>query len=138
MIDVTKIWDRLFLGNLCDAKRLGKMNHHGLTTALSSSARLPCVSRRGISYVRLHVDDAQAIPIPRFDKIMRSIAENPRRAKLRIYRGSAVSHARFIGAAWMLLVGSESRDKALVEIAELRFVAAPAAMQLPSVTGYLR
>ena len=82
MIDATQIWERLFLGSLYDAERLCRANPHGIATILSLSATGPCNTRPEITYVHLHVEDAQAIPVRQFDAIMHAIAENSRRGKV--------------------------------------------------------
>jgi protein-tyrosine phosphatase len=120
MIGITQIWERLFLGSLLDAERLGRANPHGIATVLSLSATAPCNTRREINYIHLHVEDAQAIPVGQFDAIIGAIAENIRRGKVLIHCGSGVSRAPIMLAAYLHLVGYADFDKALVEIAGLR------------------
>jgi hypothetical protein len=61
LIGITQICERLFLGSLYDAERLGRANPLGIETILSLSATAPCNTRRGINYIHLHVEDAQPI-----------------------------------------------------------------------------
>ena len=82
MIDVTKIWGRLFLGSLLDAERLGRPNPHCIGAVVSLSATVPCNTRRDINYVHLHVEDTQPILVRQFDAIMHAIAEHIRRGKV--------------------------------------------------------
>jgi protein-tyrosine phosphatase len=138
MIDVTKIWERLFLGSLYDADRLRVANPLGITTVVSLTETAPCNTRREISYIHLHVEDAQAIPVDQFDAIMRAISDNIRRGKLLIHCGSGVSRAPVITAAWMHLTGYKHFDAALEEIARLRPFINPSAILVASVRGYLR
>jgi hypothetical protein len=62
MIGVTQIWERLFLGGLYDAERLGRANPLGIMTVVSLSQAAPCNMRREINYIHLPVEDTQAIP----------------------------------------------------------------------------
>jgi protein-tyrosine phosphatase len=138
MIGLTQIWERLFLGSLYDAERLGKANPHGIGTVVSLSATLPCNTRPEITYVHLHVEDAQAIPVAGFDAIMRSIAENTRRGRVLVHCGSGVSRAPVVTAAYLHVVGYKDLDAALAEIAVLRPIVCPSAILLASVRELLR
>ena len=138
MIDVTKIWERLFLGSLYDAERLGRANPHGISAVISLSETAPCNTRREITYIHVPIDDAQPIPVDQFDAIMRAISDNIRSGKLLIHCGSGVSRAPVITAAWMHLTGYKHFDAALEEIARLRPFINPSAILVASVRGYLR
>src|ERR1035437_7793397 len=116
MIGLTQIWERLFLGSLYDAERLGKANPHGIGTVVLLSATLPCNTRREINYVHLPVEDAQAILVAGFDAIMRSIAENIRRGRVLVHCGSGVSRAPVVTAAYLHVVGYKDLDATLAEM----------------------
>jgi protein-tyrosine phosphatase len=138
MIDATQIWERLFLGSLYDAERLGKANPHGIGAVVSLSATLPCNTSRDITYVHLHVEDTRAIPVHQFDAIMKAIAENIRRGKVLVHCGSGISRAPVMTAAWIHAVGRKDLDAALSEIAGLRPIINPSAILLASVREHLR
>ena len=138
MIDATQIWTRLYLGSLQDAERLARANPLGIGTVVSLSATLPCNTRPEITYVHLHVEDAQAIPVNQFDAVIGAIAENIRRGKALIHCGSGISRAPIMTAAYMCAVGHKDLDAALLEIARLRPIIAPSAILLASVRGHLR
>ena len=138
MIDVTKIWERLYLGSLLDAERLGRANPHGITSVISLSESSPCNTRCGIHYIRVPIDDAQPIPVDQFDAIMRAIADHIRSGKILIHCGPGVSRAPVITAAWMHLAGHKHFDAALKEIARLRPFINPSAVLLASVKAHLR
>ena len=138
MIDATQIWERLFLGSLLDAERLGRANPHCIGAVVSLSATGPCNTRPEITYIHLHVEDAQAIPVRQFDAIMHAIAENARRGKVLIHCGSGVSRAPIMLAAYMCVVGYKDLDAALLEIARLRPIIAPSAILLASIREHLR
>jgi protein-tyrosine phosphatase len=138
MIDATQIGERLFLGSLYDAERLGKANPLGITAILSLSATGLCNTRPEITYIHLHVEDAQPIPVRQFDAIMHALSENIRRGKVLVHCGSEISRAPVMTAAYLHLVGYADFDTALEEIAVLRPIVSPSAILLASVRGHLR
>jgi hypothetical protein len=138
MIGITQIWERLFLGSLYDAERLGRANPLGISAVISLSATGPCNTRCDINYVHLNVEDAQAIPVDQFTAVMSAIAENIRRGKVLIHCGSGISRAPVIVSAYLHLVGYADFDTALEEIAELRPIVAPSAILLASVKEHLQ
>ena len=138
MIDVTKIWERLYLGSLLDAERLGRANPLGITSVISLAETPPCNTRCGIHYIHVPIEDAQPIPVDQFTAIMRAISDNIRSGKLLIHCGSGVSRAPVITAAYLHVAGYKSIDAALVEIAGLRPVVCPSAILAASVKAHLR
>ena len=138
MIDVTKIWDRLFLGSLLDAERLGRGNPLGISVVISLSETAPCNTRREITYIHVPIDDAQPIPVDQFEGVISAIAANIRCGKVLIHCGSGVSRAPVMTAAWMHVAGYKNFDAALEEIAALRPFINPSAILVASVRGYLR
>jgi hypothetical protein len=82
MIGIAQIWERLYLGSLDDAERLGRANPIGITTVVSLSKIAPRNMGRGVSYIHLPVEDAQEIPVSQFDAIIEAIAENIWRGKV--------------------------------------------------------
>ena len=138
MIGITQIWERLFLGSLYDAERLGRANPLGISAVISLSATGPCNTRCDINYIHLHVEDAQAIPVRQFDAIMHAIAENIRRGKVLVHCGSGISRAPVMTAAWIHALGHKDLDAALSEITGLRPIINPSAILLASVREHLR
>ena len=138
MIDVTKIWERLFLGSLYDADRLRVANPLGITTVVSLTETAPCNLRREINYIHLPVTDAQAIPVGLFTAVMDAIAEHIRRGKVLIHCGSGISRAPVMTAAYLHAVGYKNLDAALLEIARLRPIIDPSAILLANVREHLR
>jgi hypothetical protein len=49
MLEVTKIWWRLYLGSTFDAQRLAKANPHGLTHVVSLSENAPITTHSEIT-----------------------------------------------------------------------------------------
>ena len=105
---------------------------------MSLSATGPCNTRREISYIHLHVVDAQALSLYQFTAIMRAIADHIPSGKVLIHCGSGISRAPVMTAAWMHLAGHKHFDAALKEIAGLRPIVSPSAILVASVKAHLR
>ena len=138
MTEVTKIWERLYLGSLHDAQRLAKGNPHGITTVVSLSEHPPITTHPEITYVHLPVEDEIPIPIARFNAIMYAISNNIRRGKVLLHCGGGISRAPIMAAAYLHCVGYKEFDAALQEIAILRGFVSPSAILLASVREHLR
>ncbi len=138
MLEVTKIWERLYLGSLHDAQRLAKANPHGLTHVVSLSENAPITTHAEITYIHLPVEDEIAIPPARFNAIMDAISKNIRRGKVLVHCGSGISRAPIMVAAYLHYVGYKEFDAALQDIALLRGFISPSAILLASVREHLR
>jgi protein-tyrosine phosphatase len=138
MIDVTRIWERLFLGSLYDAERLRKANPLGISAVISLSETGPFNTRPEITYIHLHVEDERAIPVDQFNAIIAAIATNIRRCKVLLHCGSGISRAPVIVSAYLHVAGYKNFDAALEGIAVLRPVVCPSAILLASVREQLR
>src|ERR1035437_6224124 len=138
MIDVTKRWERLYLGSLYDAERLGKANPLGISAVISLSETGPCNTHREITYIHVPIDESHPIPVDQFDAIMRAISDNIRSGKVLIHCGSGVSRAPVITAAYLHVAGYKNFDAALEEIGALRPVVCPSAILAASVKAHLR
>jgi len=116
---MTKIWDRLFLGNLKDAQQLALANPCGITAVVSLCE--DAVRRAAnINYVRLPVADSRPIPYEEFAAIMQAIEQGVRHGNLLVHCVGGSSRSPIMIAAWMHLCGYAGIDKALAAIAELR------------------
>jgi protein-tyrosine phosphatase len=138
VVGITQVWQRLFLGSLDDAERLGKANPLRINTVLSLSENLPCSMRREITYLHIPIEDEKKIPVGQFNAIIAAIAEHIRRGKVLVHCGGGVSRAPVMTAAYLQLVGYADFDTALAEIAELRPIVSPSAILAASVKVHLR
>jgi predicted protein tyrosine phosphatase len=138
MLEVTKIWWRLYLGSMFDAQRLAKANPHGLTHVVSLSENAPITTHSAITYVHLPVEDEIAIPPSRFNAIMDAISINIRRGRLLVHCGSGISRGPIMTAAYLHVVGYKEFDAALQDIALLRGFISPSAILLASVRSLLK
>jgi protein-tyrosine phosphatase len=116
---MTKIWERLYLGNFKDAEGLATANPCGITAVVSLCEDV--VRRaRSISYVHIPTADTRPIPAEKFDAIMQAIADGVRQGNLLVHCVGGSSRSPIMLAAWMHRCGYAAIDKGLSEIAEMR------------------
>jgi protein-tyrosine phosphatase len=135
---MTRVWERLYVGDRDDAESLGESNPAGITSIVSlCEEKLP---RRNfaINYVHLPIADRKPIRVGQFDMIIEALTENIRWGTVLIHCGSGISRAPIMAAAWMEVVGYKNIDAALEEIAGLRPIVAPSKTLLSSVRRHLR
>jgi protein-tyrosine phosphatase len=82
---VTKIWERLYLGNLKDAERLARSNPHGITTVVSLCGEQVEHRAEKVTYIRLPITDSRPISAQKFEDIMFAIAIGVRRGNLLVH-----------------------------------------------------
>jgi protein-tyrosine phosphatase len=137
MNDITKIWERLFVGAKDDAEHLAKANPHGIDCVLSL-CDVPVAHRRpGINYLHLPIEDEQPVSVGQFDAVMDAIAENVRWGRVLVHCGVGISRAPIMTAAFMASVGYKHIDAALAEIRKVRSIS-PSTILLNSVKGHLK
>lgn len=133
MMEMTQVWERLYLGGRNDAEWLYKSNPSGTTTVVSVCEEEILRCSPSINYLHMPIDDAKPISDGQFDAIMDAVAENIRWGTVRMHCGSGMSRAPIMAAAWMHVVGCKNIDAALEEIAGLRPIIAPSEILLASV-----
>ena len=133
---ITKIWERLFLGNLKDANHLARMNPLRITTVVTLCEE-PIVRRAAkITYIEIPIADARALTTQKFEDIMFAIAIGVRRGNVLVHCFAGMSRSPIMVAAWMQRCGYTGIEKALAKIAELRTIA-PSPVLLRSVKEQL-
>src|ERR1700681_1782004 len=138
MIEMTQVWERLFIGGHDDAQRLHESNPKGITTVISLF-EISVVRRNfAINYLHTPIPDAKPIRVGQFDAIIEALTENIRWGTVLIHCGSGMSRAPIMAAAWMDVVGYKNIDAALEEIAGLRPIIAPSKTLLSSVRRHLK
>jgi protein-tyrosine phosphatase len=135
---ITRIWQRLALGSLDDARRLASANTLGITKVVSLCPEEVVPRGEGIEYVRIPVLDSRPICSKQFEQVMREIAKGIRRGHLFVHCVSGMSRSPVICAAWMAWCGYAAIDAALAEIAELRPIVDPSPTLLTSVRRLLQ
>jgi protein-tyrosine phosphatase len=137
MIEVTQVWERLYLGARNDAEHLYRSNPHGITTVLSLCEDKVLRPNPGISYVHVPIADATPISVGQFDTIINGIAEDVRRGTVLVHCGAGVSRSPIMTAAWMHVVGYKGIEASLTEIRKLRPIVSPSPILLKSVKEHL-
>lgn len=117
MIEMTRIWERLYIGGRFDAERLFRSNPHGITSVISLCEDQVLRKNSGVSYMHIPIADEGPIAIGPFDAIIDAIAENIRWGTVLLHCGSGVSRAPVLAAAWMHIAGYKNIDACLREIA---------------------
>jgi protein-tyrosine phosphatase len=138
MVQVTRIWERLYLGGRNDAERLYQSNPFNITTVVSLCEEEVIRHNLDINYIHIPIADASRLGVGQFDAIIDAIAENVRWGTVLLHCGSGVSRAPIMTAAWMHVAGYKNVDGALEEIAELRPIIAPSKILLSSVRRHLK
>ncbi len=138
MIEVTHVWERLYLGARNDAERLYRSNPYGITTVVSLCEEPVLRRNQSINYVHIPIADATPVAVGKFDAIMDPIAENIRWGTVLVHCASGVSRSPIMTAAWFHVVGYRNIDAALLEIKRLRPIVSPSPILLKSVKGHLK
>jgi protein-tyrosine phosphatase len=138
MIQMTQLWERLYLGGLPDAEHLFRANPCGITTVISLCEDEVLRRNPGVNYLHFPVVDAHPLEVGIFDGIIDAIAENIRWGKVLLHCGSGASRAPILAAAWMHVTGYKNMDGALQEISVFRPIIAASEVLLASVKGHLK
>lgn len=138
MIEITRIWERLYLGGRNDAEHLFRSNPFGVTTVVSLCEDQVLRRKPGVNYVAIPIVDAKRLGVGQFDAVIDAIGENIRWGTVLLHCGSGMSRAPILAAAWMHVVGYKNIDGALDEIAGLRPIVAPSKLLLSSVREHLK
>ena len=134
---VTKIWERLYLGSLKDAEQLARSNPRRIATVVSLCKDQATRRSPKLTYMHIPIEDARPISQQKFEDIMFAIALGVRRGNLLVHCLQGMNRSPIMIAAWMDRCGYAEVEKALSEIAELRDLA-PSRTLLTSVRGHLR
>ena len=71
---VTKIWERIYLGNLKDAEQLARSNPQRITTVVSLCREHPAHRSPKITYIHIPIPDSRPISAQKFEDIMFAMA----------------------------------------------------------------
>jgi protein-tyrosine phosphatase len=134
---MTQVWERLWIGSLRDAE-LADANPNRITAVISLCEACVAAKRRDVRYVRIPIEDAEPVPVRKFDAIMSAIAQNIRRGTVLLHCAEGVSRAPSLTAAWLHRVGYMNIDAAIAEIKRLRPIANPSKTLFDSVKEHLR
>jgi protein-tyrosine phosphatase len=138
MIEITRVWERLYLGGRNDAENLYRANPRGITTVVSLCEEPILRHNSGVNYLHIPIEESMALARGTFDTIVDAIGENIRWGTVLLHCGSGMSRAPILAAAWMHVVGYKNIDEALQEIANIRPVVCPSGTLLTSVKSHLK
>lgn len=113
---MTRIWERLFIGSLADAKALATGNSEGINTVISLSKPTVQARRRDVNYLHFAVENEGPVATARFDAIIDAIAENIRWGLVLLHCNDGIRRAPAFAAAWMDVVGFRNIDAAVDDI----------------------
>jgi len=134
---ITRIWHRLSVGSLEDARRLASANPLGIKTVVSLCPGEVTPRDERIEYVQIPIGDSAPICPKQFDQIMAEIAKSVRRGAVLVHCLEGISRSPLMCAAWMQRCGYTSIDAALAEIADLRPAIDPSPVLLSSIRRLL-
>jgi protein-tyrosine phosphatase len=132
---MTRIWERLYLGNFKDADQLVTTNALGVTAVVSlceDSVR----QAASIRYVHVAIADSRPVPDRKFREIMTAIQQSVECGRVLVHCIGGSSRSPIMVAAWFDRCGYAAIDDALAEIGELRDID-PSPVLLKSVKGHL-
>jgi dual specificity phosphatase 12 len=135
---ITKIWHRLSVGSLEDARRLASPNPLGIKTVVSLCPGEVTPRDDRIEYAQIPIADSQPINSKQFDKIMTAIANGVRQGPVLVHCLEGISRSPLACSAWMHAVGYRPIEAALAEIADLRAIIDPSPVLLSSIRRLLQ
>lgn len=134
---MTKIWERLYLGNFKDAAQLARSNPRQIATVVSLCREKVLLRASKIIYIHIPIQDARPIAAQKLEDIMLAISVGVRRGNLLVHCLEGINRSPIMIAAWMDRCGYAEIEKALSEIAKLRDIA-PSRTLLASVRELLQ
>ncbi len=136
MNQMTRIWERLWLGSLKDAESLATSNPLRITTVLTLCPELLQKKTVDITYIQIPVHDGRALPSKQFEAIMSAVWGGVRRGRILVHCAAGYSRSPILTASWMHSVGYKNIDAALSDIGRLRSID-PSPILLKSVKEML-
>ena len=120
---MTRIWERIYLGDLKDARQLARSNPQRISTVISLCREQPVNKAPKITYIHIPIPDSRPISAQKFEDILFAIAIGLRRGNLLVHCLAGMNRSPILIAAWLHRCGYAGIDKALAEIADLRDIA---------------
>ena len=133
---MTRIWEKICVGNLKDAELLARSNPEGIATVISLTREQAVARAQAITYIHIPIPDSRPLSGQKFEDIMFAIAIGVRRGNLLVHCQAGMSRSPILVAAWMQRCGYAGIDKALSEIGAQRELA-PSRTLLKSVKEML-
>jgi len=134
---MTKVFERLYVGDADDADRLAITNPDGITAVLNVNTEVNQQWRDGITYVFFLLNEHERISPRRFEQLMVTISDLIRAGTLLVHCSAGSERSPVIVAAYMHLIGYKNFNDALSELRSLRPVVAPSSLILERARVYL-
>ena len=134
---MTKVFERLFVGDSHDADRLAVTNPFGITAVVNVSTEVNHHWMEGITYVYSCLDEPERLDPRRFERIMMTISDLVRAGTVLVHCVEGSSRSPVIVAVYMHIIGYMNFDDALSELRSLRPVIAPSKLVLERAKVYL-
>jgi protein-tyrosine phosphatase len=134
---VTRVFERLYLGDAGDAERLAVSNPLGITAIVNVNSGRNRSKRDRIEYVHLAFDESERASPAKFERALIAIAGLIRRGKVLVHCEIGSSRSPVVVALYMHVIGYKNFDDALAELHELRPVVAPSDWMLECANAYL-
>jgi protein-tyrosine phosphatase len=134
---ITKVFERLYLGDADDADGLTLTNPFGITAVVNVSIEVNQQRQNGIKYVHFPLDESEWILPRRFERILTEIGKLVRAGSVLVHCGAGVSRSPVIVALYMNEVGYKNFEDSLSELKRLRTVVAPSALIIERAKSYL-
>jgi len=134
---MTKVFERLYVGDALDADRLAVTNPLDITAVLNVSIEANQQRREGIKYVHLPLNETERILPHRFEKVTKAISQLVRAGNVLVHCAAGSSRSPVIVALYMHVVGYKNFDDSLSQLRGLRSVVAPSKLVIESAKAYL-
>jgi protein-tyrosine phosphatase len=138
MIDMTRVWERLYIGSRDDAEGLYMSNPSGITTVVTLCEKGALLRNPNVNYLHVPIVDAAPLGVGQFEAFINAVAGSICGGTVLLHCGAGVSRAPIMAALWMHCCGYKSIDASLEEIARLRPTIAPSGILLASVKEHLQ
>jgi atypical dual specificity phosphatase len=135
---MTRVFERLYLGDARDADNLAVVNPSGITGVVNVCTETNQERREGIKYAHHPLDEYEWILPRRFELIMTGIGKLVRGGTVLIHCAAGSSRSPVVVALYMHVVGYKNFDEALSELRSLRPVVAPSALVIQRAKAYLQ
>jgi len=134
---MTKVFERLYVGDAHDADSLAVTNPFGITAVLNVNTETNQQWRDGITYVFSLLNEYEWIQPQKFERLMITISQLVRGGTVLVHCSAGSSRSPVIVALYMHVVGYKNFDNALTELRSLCPVVAPSSLVLEMARAYL-
>jgi atypical dual specificity phosphatase len=116
---ITRLWERIFIGNLADAEGLARVNPLNIRTVLTLCPE-QVAHAVNVRYSHIGIADSRPVSVICFESTMLALGSGVHEGKVLVHCVGGMSRSPIMVAAWMHRCGYAEIERALAEIAELR------------------